>query len=179
MNVFDLIRYNDYNKLKHYILNYKIGNHVLEYALSMNNRNYFIIKLIIKYMDIDISQKFINTLDNKDLIIYMLRKKIIRFDQINVVKFLNDYKFLAYILKKGSRLYPSVPYLLKAKDYKTVELLIKYKAVIDFRDHDNNTPLIKACMNKDVAMIKLLIKSGADTELKNYKNKKASDYFLF
>lgn len=55
-------------------------------------------------------------------------------------------------------------------DHKIVELLIKKKCDINYRNNDGNTALIFAAHNNYLPLAQLLIKNGADINSTNYEN---------
>ncbi len=57
-----------------------------------------------------------------------------------------------------------------------VELLIAYKARVDDPDATGETPLISAVHRKDIAMMRILLKAGADPDRADNSGRSARDY---
>lgn len=57
-----------------------------------------------------------------------------------------------------------------------VDLLIAYKARVDEPDQTGETPLISAVHRKDIAMMRILLKAGADPDRADNSGRSARDY---
>lgn len=61
----------------------------------------------------------------------------------------------------------------KNNSVKAVKVLIEYKAILDIRDDELWTPLMRACLNKNPKIVELLINNGANIWLTNQFNENA------
>lgn len=66
----------------------------------------------------------------------------------------------------------------KVNDVNLAKILIKYDADVNAKDAQGNTPLYHAILNKNSAMIKLLLDNGADMYIKNKRGDTAARYIL-
>lgn len=66
----------------------------------------------------------------------------------------------------------------KVNDVNLARILIKYDADVNAKDAQGNTPLYHAILNKNSAMIKLLLDNGADMYIKNKRGDTAARYIL-
>ena len=58
-----------------------------------------------------------------------------------------------------------------------VELLLDFKADIDYQDKQGTTALMWACMRSNVAVAKLLLERGANKDLRDKDGDSAASYY--